>query len=502
MKPPTPAPLVELMADHSNAPGGTETHVSVLLFAGSRAFKFCKPVKLDFLDYSTPQLRAAALRTELQCNRRFAPDVYLDVVELVGTQHEHGETDAPGEPVLIMRRMPEDRRFTRLLGTSEAGPLTMALARRIAVLHAEAPRPIGAAAAATRSAVGANWDKNHETLRHHAGVVLDEATVQAIGERFRRYLDGREALFNARITAGRAIDGHGDLQCEDIFCLPDGPRVLDCLAFDDRLRYGDVLLDAAFLAMDIERLGGVSLADEFLRWYGEFSGEAHPASLAHHYVAYRAQVRCKVACLRWSQGDPTAAAEAVDHLRRCQRHLDQGRVRLVLVGGAPGTGKTTVANGLGDRLGWAVLNSDTVRKELAGMAPTDRAITDVDQGLYDPASTMATYQELLRRAGMLLAMGEHVILDASWTDEAQRITARSLADERFADLIEIRLDTDPLAARTRIESRQLAGRGASDATAAVAEALRIRAAHWPEARLVRTDGPLDATIDAACQLVS
>ena len=33
------------------------------------------------------------------------------------------------------------------------------------------------------------------------------------------------------------MDGHGDLLAEDIFCLPDGPRILDCLEFDDRLRW-------------------------------------------------------------------------------------------------------------------------------------------------------------------------------------------------------------------------------------------------------------------------
>ncbi len=492
-------PLVELLADRTNAPGGAETHVSVLLFAGTRVYKFCKPVKLDFLDYSTVALRTEALRTELACNRRFAPDVYLDVVQILGTD----STDSTvGEPALVMRRMPEDRRFARLLGTSEAGAWTRALARQIAVFHAAAPRPPAAASAATRAAVAANWEKNHETLLRHAGTVLEEAAVHAVEDRFRRYLAGREPLFNARIAAGWAIDGHGDLLCEDIFCLPDGPRVLDCLAFSDALRYGDALADAAFLAMDIERLGEASLARDFLRWYAEYAGEAHPASLAHHYTAYRAQVRCKVACLRWSQGDTTAATEAVDHLRRCGAHLDEGRVRLVLVGGSPGTGKTTVANGMGDRLGWTVLSSDSVRKELAGMAPTERAVAAVDRGIYDTGSTTATYDELLRRARLLLGLGEHLILDASWTDEAQRAKARTLAGDLSAELIEIRLDTDERRARERIEARLAQGGGASDATPSVADALRRRATPWPQAQVLVTDGPPERTINSACRLVS
>ena len=42
--------------------------------------------------------------------------------------------------------------------------------------------------------------------------------------------------------------------------LGDSPRVVDCLAFDERLRCGDALLDKAFLAMDIERLGAVAVS--------------------------------------------------------------------------------------------------------------------------------------------------------------------------------------------------------------------------------------------------
>ena len=105
---------------------------------------------------------------------------------------------------------------------------------------------------------------------------------------------------------GRVVDGHGDLLADDIFCLDDGPRVLDCLEFDDRLRWLDGLDDAAFLAMDLERLGAPDLAARFLDWYAEFAGDPAPASLRHHYVAYRAFVRAKVACLRYDQGDESA----------------------------------------------------------------------------------------------------------------------------------------------------------------------------------------------------
>src|SRR5213079_1977590 len=115
--------------------------------------------------------------------------------------------------------------------------------------------------------------------------VIDEAEELAC-----RFLAGRGPLFDARIRDGRIVDGHGDLLANDIFCLDDGPRILDCLEFDDRLRFGDVLLDIGFLAMDLERLGRLDLARAFLAAYREASAETHPRSLEHHYIAYRALV--------------------------------------------------------------------------------------------------------------------------------------------------------------------------------------------------------------------
>ena len=224
--------------------------------------------------------------------------------------------------------------------------------------------------------------------------------VARIAELAHRYLDGRSGLLDERIARGRIVDGHGDLLAEDIFCLDDGPRILDGLEFDERLRWGDVLYDVGFLAMDLEHLGRLDLALAFLDWYREFTGETHPRSLEHHYIAYRALVRAKISCLKGKEGD---MAEARAYLAQCQRHLRHARVQLVVVGGLPGTGKTTLAAALGDELGWPVLRSDEVRKELAGLDPLDHAPAAYGTGLYSPAMTETTYETVLSHARQLLA---------------------------------------------------------------------------------------------------
>ena len=92
--------------------------------------------------------------------------------------------------------------------------------------------------------------------------------------------------------------------------------------------------------MDLERLGAPELARQFADWYADFAGDAAPASLRHHYVAYRAFVRAKVACIQATQGNATAAGDARQLADLALRHLHAGAISLVLIGGPPGTGKS------------------------------------------------------------------------------------------------------------------------------------------------------------------
>ena len=307
--------------------------------------------------------------------------------------------------------------------------------------------------------------------------------IERLAERF---LAGREPLLADRMQAGRIVDGHGDLLADDIFCLDDGPRILDCLEFDDRLRWLDGLDDASFLAMDLDRLGRPDLAEQFIDWYAEFTADPAPASLRHHYVAYRALVRAKVGCIRAAQDQPQAMSSAAQLADLALRHLRAAAVTLILVGGPPGTGKTVLSGQIAARLGCVVLGSDTTRKELAGVPPREHAAAPYNTGLYSPAWTERTYQELLSRAGRLLARGESVILDASWTSAAQRASAEKLALAVSADLVQLRCEVPADLAARRLQ----AGVGdTSDAGPDVAERLRAAADPWPDATPIDTSGP-------------
>jgi len=457
-----------------------ETHISLLLFFGDRVYKVKKPVKTGFLDFTGVGDRQRACEREVELNRRLAPDIYLGVAEVT-------LGDEVVDHMVVMRRLSEASRLSARLDAPDVDDDLRHIAHLVAAFHSGADRSPQIDDAAGHAAMLELWEQGISQMSIFAGPVLDADEVRRVDLLARAYLAGRRPVFDERISAGRACDGHGDLQAEDIFVLDDGPRVLDCLEFDDRLRYGDVLADVAFLAMDLERLGHRELGRRFLEVYRELTADQWPESLAHHHVAYRAHVRAKVACLRHAQGDEGAADSARRLHRLALDHLEAGRVRLVVVGGSPGTGKSVVARGLGERLGAVVVSSDSVRDELY---PRDDRV-ELDRGRYSPDLVASVYDEILRRAELLLGRGETVVLDASWLDPDQRARARSLALSTSSELFELRCSCPDDVAASRIEARAALGTDPSEATVVIARHLASIASPWPEATVLSTTGDPD-----------
>ncbi|MGO9856656.1 MAG: AAA family ATPase [Acidimicrobiales bacterium] len=458
-----------------------ETHISVLVFLGDRVYKLRKPVHFGFLDFTDRTAREADCRREVELNRRLAPDVYLGVADIV----------MDGEPVdhmVVMRSLPGERRLAALVraGADLDGWLHE-VAVVLAVFHAGAERSATISQAATPAALAAAWGDNFEEVGRFVGSVLEPGADAQVRSLVQRWLVRYGPLLDARIAAGRVCDGHGDVQAEDVFCLDDGVRILDCIEFSDRLRYGDVCADVAFLVMDLERLGRPDAAGRFVSEYESLASERFPAPLLHHYVAQRAYVRAKVACLEWEQGRGGAGGRARQLHALALRHLRLARPALVLVGGLPGTGKSTLAAGLAARTRWRLLRSDVIRRQLQpDVGPASaQSPTEPGTGRYAPEAVGAVYAELVRRARRHLERGEPVILDASWIDTAQRAAAGRAAEDTGSDLIELCCSCDDAIAAERIRRRQ-GGDDVSDATPEVRHLMAGKMSPWPSATVIDT----------------
>ncbi|MGV0873217.1 AAA family ATPase [Mycolicibacterium sp. XJ879] len=468
-----------------------ETHTGLVMLLGEFAYKAKKAVVTDFLDFSTSQHREAACAHEIELNSRLAPDSYLGLAHFSGV---HGE---PPEPVIVMRRYPDAYRLTSLVkrGSPVKAHLT-SIAETLASFHVRAARGKSIDACATADAVAARWRDNIDELYRQA--VLDRETIDEVWRLAAQFISGRAALFAQRIAERRILDGHADLIADDCFCMPEGPVLLDCLEFDDKLRYVDGLDDATFLAMDLEFLGRKDLAEYLLAQYSRAASETAPRPLADFYVAYRAVVRGKVDCVRVAQGHADAAADAQRHMDIALDHLRAATVRLVIIGGGPGTGKTTLSRALAERIGAQVISTDDVRRELQADGVITGKAGEAGAGLYCARNVAAVYDAVLQRARKCLQGGRSMILDATWRDAHHRERARTLAAESHAPFVELCCSLPLPTASARIENR---GATSSDATPEIAAKLASSVDDWPDAHRVDTGRPLAESVADATSIV-
>ncbi|WP_324780958.1 hypothetical protein [Thiobacillus sedimenti] len=304
-----------------------ETHMSWVFLTERHAWKLKKPVRYPYLDFATVDARRHDCEEEVRLNRRLAPDCYLGVVPLVrdaaGCLHLGGE----GETVdwlVQMRRLPAGRMLDRLLehGTvaqADIARLATRLARFYAALPAEAMAP-----QRYREDLAASLEANaREIASPEFG--LDPVPLATLVATLRGILQARRGQFDARVAAGRIVEGHGDLRPEHV-CLLTPPAIIDCLEFNRAWRVLDAVDELGYLALECERLGAPHVGRWLLDAYRDASGDAAPAGLIHFHQASRALLRAKLALwhLRDDGRHPpeTWRVRARAYLDLARRHAD------------------------------------------------------------------------------------------------------------------------------------------------------------------------------------
>jgi len=406
-----------------------ETHISWVFLAGERVYKVKKPVNLGFLDFTTLARRRHFCREEVRLNRRLAPDVYLDVVEIKGHRRAP-RLDGPGraiEVAVLMRRLPAERMLESLVKRDAAPPeLLDAIGATVARFHAGAETGGEIDELGGLDTMRRNWDENFAQTDALGPDILPEVTRAAVRAAVAAVLEGEAPRFAARVAAGRSRDCHGDLQAQHVCCV-EPVQIFDCIEFNHRFRFGDVAGEIAFLAMDLERLGRPDLAIRFLNAYLEESGDYEAVPLLDFYRAYRAWVRGKVVSFQVAD-HPDRAAEARALFALAGRFAEPARrPRLLVTTGVMGSGKSTAARLVAPRLGAVVIRTDAVRKRLAGLPLREHGAAAYGEGLYTPEMGQRTYAEALRLAGELLRAGWPVIVDGAFSRAEERAEARAVA---------------------------------------------------------------------------
>lgn len=419
-----------------------QTHISAVFVAGEWAYKIRKPVKLPFLDFSTLDLRHHDCDEEVRLNRRLAKSIYLGVVPIVQTPEGcRFEGEGPAvEWAVKMRRLPEVASLQSqvLAGTFPTEKL-VDLGERLAVFHRTARRDAYISSFGRFAGVALNLRQNLELARNQVGQMVSTAVWERLVTRQEQVLQKLQPLIEARAARGIPCETHGDLHLDHVYFFPDEVSpddvvMVDCIEFNERFRYTDPIADIAFLVMDLKFHGRRDLARTFAEAYLRASGDEEGRQLLPLYAGYRAAVRGKVEGML--QVEPEVPAHEREQARlRALGHwllalgelLPAGeRPGLLLVGGLPGTGKSTLARSLAQTLGAEVIRTDVVRKQLAGIAP-ELSGKDLP-GLYSPEMTARTYGATLSQAEEALWQGRRVVVDATFSREEPRREFLNLAD--------------------------------------------------------------------------
>jgi aminoglycoside phosphotransferase family enzyme/predicted kinase len=449
-----------------------QTHISYVFLAGNEVYKVKKPVHFSFVDFSTLERRRHFCHEEVRLNCRLAPHVYLGVVAICRDETTYrlgSEGDAAAvEYAVRMRRLPADRTLDQLL---DRGEVTLAmigqLAHRLADFHRHADAGPHVTANGDVAAIGAVLEDNFAGVRPFHGLTIAAADDDAIQKFCRDFLRRREPLFRRRQAEHRIRDCHGDLHSEHV-CFDGAPVIFDCIEFNPKFRYCDTASEIAFLAMDLDYHGRPELSRHLVSAYAARADDPELPGLVPFYQCHRAYVRGKVDSLKSAEEEvepaerERARASALHHFALAYRYTWAYRPCLVMIAGLSGTGKSAVAGALTARTGFVHINSDVVRKRLAGPAAESHADAGYEGGLYSPEHTRRTYAAMLAEAAELLAAGRGVVLDATFQRRTDRDAARTLASKHTVPFLPVECQCREEELRRRLEARQ--GRaGASEA---------------------------------------
>jgi len=447
-----------------------ETHISWVLLTGEYAYKIKKPVDLGFLDFSTLDLRHKYCLLELELNRRFAPDLYLDVVPIGGCSDQPVIGGTPTlEWAVRMRQFPADARLDRQIEQGHVSCNDMRdFGETLARLHDRSPALQTDDARDPVKVLSGLIEDNFAVLRKYRAEPAMEERLSRLASWCAQELTRLAATIRERQKTGRVRECHGDLHLENLVLLNDRITPFDCIEFDEALRTIDVINEVAFLLMDTLHIERRDLGFSFLNRYLEVSGDYPGTALLPLFCVYRCLVRAKITTLRQAQqddGGDTALTRYID-LAECLAHSDQ-QPCLIICRGLSGSGKTYLSSRLLTIMPAIRIRSDLVRKQLHAIGELESSGSDIGEGLYDADITSQTYQALAEFSAIALTAGYDVIVDATCLHQANRAALRSVAHKctaRFA-ILDCTADTRILA--ERIKSRRMAGHDASEADLAV-----------------------------------
>ena len=450
-----------------------ETHISWVILTGEYAYKVKKRLKLKFLDTTALSRRHFFCEEELRLNRRLARGLYLEVIAITRNSNS---LHMGGAGILVdfavkMRQFEPSQELAALLDRADVTtPEIISLAERLANFH--------------RGAAAASEDSTLDYVAQLRNCVLGNITTllahlqsqresPAMGQLIDWTHDSLRDLhehFRMRAAGGYIRECHGDLHAHNIVRWRGQLTPFDCLEFDPKLRWIDVMNDVAFLFMDLVGHDRKDLACEFLSRYVERTGDYQGIRLLPFYAVYRTLVRAMVDALKMEQ----IPAERLEwnarlhgRIATAQQFMHPKRPSLSIMHGPSGSGKSWLSERLVPLVSAVRLRSDLERKRLASREQQPNSDSGTTPELYARARNAQTYAWLLQCAESCLLGGTNVIIDAAFLNVEDRQPFRLLAERLGSSFVILSCIADRAEMARRIASRAAQRADPSDATLAV-----------------------------------
>ena len=290
---------VDFLSKPASYPGTThvevvETHMSWVFLTDQYAYKLKKPVRYDFLDFTTPEARHKYCTEEVRINKALAGDTYCGVVQLKIADSVM-QLNGAGETIdwlVKMKRLPEQHMLHTAI---REGTVRSELVERAAEILADfylSSIPVKRNSRQYRQDIVKDIERNSdELLRPEFN--LPRSTIIDIKTDLFHFIIKYADLFDQRVAAGRIVEGHGDLRPEHI-CLAPKPVIIDRVEFNSALRIMDVAEELSLLALECEMLNAAAIGQSFFSTYKSKSGDEVPDMLIYFYKAKRALLRAKL----------------------------------------------------------------------------------------------------------------------------------------------------------------------------------------------------------------
>jgi len=446
-----------------------ETHISWVYLTGRYAYKVKKPVAFPFLDYSTLVSRQRFCQLELERNRKWAGDLYIDLVGLHGEEGNIriGEAESQVEWAIRMHEFSQDDCLANL---AQKGPLPQEwiddLAEHLVESHQQA-EPVkldseyGKAESLKDQLIQCFIDINH--AGQHQSEAIDCGRLEAL---IFQKLEALTDLLKDRRTAGRVRECHGDLHLSNLIRWKGKTVGFDAIEFNADFYWIDVWSEVAFTIMDLDSRGQYFAASRLLNRYAENSGDYQGLECLTVYLTYRAMVRARINALRVIQNPPQseianeAQLEMIKYLKLAEGYFRERPLCIWITHGVSGSGKSTGMLGVIDRGRMVRIRSDVERKRLAGLEPLDKGPASI----YTTEFSKATYQRCIELSRRILKAGYPVIIDATFLKRWQRELVYQLGNELNIPVHIARFEAEPNELISRVMNRK---GDASDATAEV-----------------------------------